>query len=62
MAIVLQAIVTCQDCGADYEGRWEDPADTPQDLVEAPVAVQTCPRGHQQEVEYEGWTNYTEAG
>lgn len=61
--IILHANVDCDECGATYDGEWDDIADSVQDLEEAPVAEQECPGcGHKQWEEWPGWVVHTEAG
>jgi hypothetical protein len=62
-SVLLEAILTCIVCEVDYEGRWLVPGSDVQDMVEAPVASQTCTGcGDRREVEYPGWSFRTEAG
>jgi len=57
------ALVTCLECGADYEGFWQDDSLDTQDRAEAPVATQRCPScGFEQDEEYPGWSFMNEAG
>jgi uncharacterized Zn finger protein len=57
----VSATVDCEECGTPYPGRWS--AADPDQMDEAPVAVQRCPEcGHEQEEAYPGWTIHTEAG
>ena len=59
----FSANVDCENCQATYEGTWTDDSISVEDMVDAPVQVQTCPGcGHQQEEEYPGWMFRSEAG
>lgn len=57
------ALLDCEVCQTTFEGHWRDDSITVEDIAEPPAAPQRCPScGHEQQVEYPGWSFFTEAG
>jgi len=63
MVRALTGIYTCESCEEEAEGVWPAPEEGfEQDGDGPPVAVQECPCGAKQTVEYPGWSFFSEAG
>lgn len=63
MALGLNVLVDCPECGLSFEGSWwvED-ADSMDEIAEPPVEMQECPEClHRWDMEYPGWAFFNEA-
>lgn len=61
----FSAIITCPECGTDFDGEWTDDAIDIEQIVDPPTGDQTCPNPdcmHVFEETYPGWFNYSDAG